>query len=1444
MRSSASTDVAIIGMACVFPGARDLDEFWENLRAGRDAIVDAPPERIEPQFFDHAAGELDRLYCRRGGFIGETLEFDPLRWGLMPIAARGSEPDQLLSLDTAAAALTDAGYDDRETPRERTGVILGRGGYVNQVAMSLVQAVRTAEEIVRSARALLPDLTDAQAAEMKRRYQAQIEGLGPDTIIGLVPNLAASRIANRLDLHGPAYVVDAACASSLLAVDQACAELASGRCDLVLAGGVHLVQDAAFWAVFTQLGALSRSQRIRPFHRESDGLLIGEGAGMMALKRLSDAERDDDRVYAVIRGTGVSSDGRASSVMNPSADSQVLSLERAWQRAGLDPKARGSVGLIEAHGTATPNGDAAELATLERVFGPPDGSPGAGLGSVKSMIGHAMPAAGMAGMIKAALAVHYGILPPTLHCEDPHPGVERTRFRLVREAAEWESEGPRRAGVNAFGFGGINAHVVLEQHHAVRLPRTATRRHAPEGAWLRLAASTPEELAERLAGAAPDAGSGPCRLALLDPTPDRIEHARSIVAAGRTFRDRAGALMFAPRGLATEGGRLALLFPGVESTFDPQVDDVARWFGLPPLPPPIEGDLERRGARVVLAGRLLHHALTGLGVRPAMVAGHSIGEWTALLAAEAIPPRALDDVLAALRPGTLAVPEVAYAAVGCGTERLEPFLSEADDIHVALDNCPHQTVLCGPSARLGPVLDRLRADGVFCQVLSFESGFHSPVFAEYVDPIRRVVEGLEIVEPAVPVWSATTCAPYPDDPAGVRELFLEHLVQPVRFRRLTEALYAEGVRLFVQVGAGSVAAFVEDTLRGRPHLSMAASSHRHEGIDQLRRLVATLWVEGVEVDADALLGPAGTPARKSAPVRIRLGAPLLSIEEGMAPELPARPPSATGDDGLDLSDPIARELAATSRALEESHRAVLEAWRNRRTAAQESGGTAVERPATADGTTMAAGPRELAWEEEFSLARYPFLLDHSFFSLPPGWPDPGDGFPLVPFTMTLSRMMAAAERAVPGRLAVGLERVMAYRWIPVDEPRTLPVTARFDGDSRVVVRVGEHAEGTVVLADAWPDPPAPDRQPLEAARPIDQTAADMYATRLMFHGPRYQSVAELGEIGTDGIRGTIVEMPAEGALLDGAGQLLGYWIKAQSDRDRVAVPVMLEQASFYGPPPETGRTFECTVRVRRFGARQVRADLELASGRRVWARFTGWEDRRRPNEPWMWPVIQWPERNMLARPIEGAPGCVRLERAFADAITRDYFARRYLTAREWEAYRDLPERRKEDWLAGRVAAKDGVRRLLWDRGAGPLWPIEVEIPTGADGAPEVRAPGGLDLRVSISHKQGRAVAMVAEGVDPGVDLETVEARAPELERAAFTEREREWLSARPEAERDEWRARLWAAKEAAAKRRRTGMRDPRRMEIESMDEERIDVAGTLVATRIEDGCAIAWTMED
>src|SRR5262249_40437236 len=203
----------------------------------------------------------------------------------------------------------------------------------------------------------------------------------------------------------------------------------------------------------------------------ADGILMGEGIGLVVLKRRADAERDGDRIYAVVKGTGVASDGRDASLMNPRVEGQVLALERAWQAAGLDPR---SVGLVEAHGTGTPAGDAAELETLRRFFGPadPEGGERAGLGTVKSMIGHAMPAAGAAGLIKAALAPPHGVLPPTLHCEEPHEAVERTRFRLVTRAEEWRGEA-RLAAVNAFGFGGINAHVVLE---GVAAPKRPPRR--------------------------------------------------------------------------------------------------------------------------------------------------------------------------------------------------------------------------------------------------------------------------------------------------------------------------------------------------------------------------------------------------------------------------------------------------------------------------------------------------------------------------------------------------------------------------------------------------------------------------------------------------------------------------------------------------------------------------------------------------------------------------------------------------------------------------------------------------------------------------------------------------------------------------------------------------------------------------------------------------------
>ncbi|MCA9243697.1 MAG: hypothetical protein KDA32_07090 [Phycisphaerales bacterium] len=348
-------------------------------------------------------------------------------------------------------------------------MILGRGGYLTPGVARLDQRVRTAAQVVTTLSEVVPDLGPDQLAAVADAFVAQLGDDRPDAAIGLVPNLAASRIANRLDLGGPAYTVDAACASALVAVDQAVGELRSGRCDLVLAGGVHHCHDITLWSVFARLGALSPSGRIRPFGRDADGILIGEGTGILVLERLSDAERHGHRPYAVIGGVGLSSDGRDASLMSPRVDGQVLALERAYRASGIDP---GLVELVEGHGTATVAGDRAELDTLRRVFGKadPDAAHREGvLGSVKSMIGHAMPAAGAAGLIKAVLAVHHGVLPPTLGVDAPNPALAETRLRTIEVAARWERERGRLAGVNAFGFGGINAHLLLEEH----LPQAA-----------------------------------------------------------------------------------------------------------------------------------------------------------------------------------------------------------------------------------------------------------------------------------------------------------------------------------------------------------------------------------------------------------------------------------------------------------------------------------------------------------------------------------------------------------------------------------------------------------------------------------------------------------------------------------------------------------------------------------------------------------------------------------------------------------------------------------------------------------------------------------------------------------------------------------------------------------------------------------------------------------
>ncbi|MCC9307899.1 polyketide synthase dehydratase domain-containing protein [Kitasatospora sp. RB6PN24] len=1476
-------------MAVLFPGAPDLPAYWHNLVGGVDAITEVPAGRWDPEYYDPMGTSApDRLYCRRGGFVDGLAEVQPTRFGLMPSSLPGTEPDQLIALQVAAAALMDAGGPDRLPDRDRVGVVLGRGGYLTPGLVRLDQRVRSARQLVRTLGELLPDLT---ADQLGRVHQAFVDRLGPDrpeSAIGLVPNLAASRVANRLDLRGPAYTVDAACASSLVAVDQAVGELATGRCDVVLAGGVHHCHDVTLWSVFAQLRALSPSERIRPFHRDADGILIGEGTGVVVLKRLADAERDGDRVYAVIRGTGVAGDGRTAGLANPDPGGQARAVRAAWRAAGLDPRAPGSVGLLEAHGTATPAGDAAELATLAEVFGPAvGGAERAVLGSVKSMIGHTMPAAGVAGLVKAALAVHHGVLLPTLHCDEPHPALAGTRFRTIGAASPWETPPgvPRRAAVNAFGFGGINAHVVLEQapnaHMVVeQTPNAHVRRHAvtvgePERV-LRLAAETPEQLARLLTGddaavlaaGVPQDGAAPrCRLAVADPTAKRLALARRAVARGRAWRGR-GDVWFAPRPLlgGATGGRLAFLFPGLEGEFTPRVDEVADHFGLAR---PVGGargaavaDVGRHGVGVVAVGRLLDTVLRRIGVRPDAVAGHSVGEWTAMIAGGLYAGAAVDAFLAAFDPDSLQVPGLAFAALGASAERVRQVLATVEgmaEVVLSHDNAPQQSIVCGPEQPVTELVHWFRAKGVLGQLLPFRSGFHTPMLAPYLAPIRAAAERFELHRPSVPVWSGTTAAPFPDTEADVRALFLRHLLEPVRFRPLVEAMYGAGFRAFVQMGPGQLGSLVDDTLGDREHLVVAANSAQRDGLAQLRRLAAALWVDGAEPDTTALdRRPTAEPSGRAHPaVRLDLGGALVSLDPPALGRLRAELAPRQPESPL-AGFPIAAELDALLRETERTaaeliragqapappampvatERTTAELLRAGRTPASPAAPAASEStaaktiragrtpappaaPAASESTaakTIRAGrtPAPTATPVVTTLVvsttAMPYLLDHCFFRQRPGWPDLVDRWPVVPATTIVQHLMDAAERVQPGRFAARLLDLRFEQWVPAASPLEVPITLRPIGPAQLAADFGGFARGTVELAERRGKLPAPWPVADATERTPELTAAGLYQERWMFHGPAFQGLTELTALGERQVRGVITAPAAPGALLDNVGQLLGYWIMATRTDRTVVFPVGMRQLAFFGPPPPPGTRLHCHIRITALTDTVLEADVQLRIGDRVWAEVSGWQDRRFDSHPDTRPVERFVDRNTLSSPRPG--GWVLVHERWPDLASRDLIMRNHLGAAERARYEQQPPRGRRAWLLGRIAVKDAVRRLLWAQGEGPVFPAEIAVVNSPAGQPQVVGVHGRalpPLAVSLAHRGEAAVALVRPaGAGPvGIDLEEVTERTPELSKVALGESESRLLTERQLDSEDSaelWFTRFWAAKEAVAKAEGTGLR--------------------------------------
>ncbi len=684
MSGGEPAGIAIVGMACRYPDARSPAELWENVLAERRAFRRLPAERLDLRDYPSPEGGADGIDAREAAVL-EGWDFDRVRFRVVGSTYRSADLAHWLALEVADQALADAGFaDGRGLPREATGVLLGNsltGEFSRANLLRLrwpyVRRVLAAGLAGEGWSAPAAADTAAFLDRLEASYKAPFPEMNEESLAGGLSNTIAGRVCNHFDFQGGGYTVDGACASSLLAVAQAASALAAGDLDVALAGGVDLSLDPFELVGFSRAGALAESE-MRVYDRRSSGFIPGEGCGFVVLMRHADALAQGHRVLAVIRGWGISSDGHGG-LSRPEAAGQRLALERAYRRAGFGIS---DVSYFEGHGTGTAVGDATELAalglalTLARGKDGERPSPLPAVGSVKANLGHTKAAAGLAGLIKAVLAVGHQVLPPNTGCEEPHPALLRSGLRTLSGPEIWPHDRPLRAGVSAMGFGGINGHLVIEGTAARRRRSlgTAERRFAgsvqdaellllaaPDRAALRgqverLLALAPRisraELADLAATLARDLKPKPLRAAIVAARPADLAARLATLRDWLDEGDRPGARLESRLGLflgglgeageiaAARPPRIGFLFPGQGSPVHrggglwrrrfEAVEEIYRRAGLP------GAGGEESPDTAVDQPAIVTHALAGLailgelGIEGTVGVGHSLGELAAL----------------------------------------------------------------------------------------------------------------------------------------------------------------------------------------------------------------------------------------------------------------------------------------------------------------------------------------------------------------------------------------------------------------------------------------------------------------------------------------------------------------------------------------------------------------------------------------------------------------------------------------------------------------------------------------------------------------------------------------------------------------------------------------------------------------------------------------------
>ena len=937
--------IAIIGMSCLFPDASTLTDYWSNLLSGRTSIQALPPERwsVEDHWTEGGPGNVPegRTYAKIGAFVNE-FEFNWRRWRVPPATLGQIDPCQQWAVETAAAALEDAGLFGenirRPLPGARTGVVFANalGGENRNLSNLRVWGDR----ITRIAQE--KGLAKEHAQSLLEAITAESPRVDEQTMPGELANVVAGRVANLLDLQGPNHTTDAACATTMAALLDAARMLQSRQVDLMVCGASDRTMDPATFAKFSAIGALSATHS-RPFDASANGFVMGEGAGCLVLARLDDAIAHGDRIHAVIRGIGASSDGRGKGITAPSIRGQQQAILRAYQQAGFSPK---SVDLVEAHGTSTSVGDATELGVLSQIFGDGGRTHPVAVGSVKSNIGHLKAAAGMAGIIKAVLSIENQIIPPSCGFENPNSTIDWDTIPLCvpTTSENWQrslEDLPRRAQVSAFGFGGTNWVALVEEwttgyHHdlsekwqarwnageaafqgdtqvpkMITLPPsvldpscTPTLTHEElltlEGGVLLLTGPDPKSLAIRLSEVSENLlNGGP--IFDDDPTGRRlsIELAKAsdwdlasnvrmalIATSWEEFRSKTSLAITAVEDREKWSFLDARLIHISDSPVDPHDRVVhqypgqgSQWVGMTKRLSQrysgaadvwleadktmvdilggetissfvlrtdlAESELAEAEAKLkrteytqpamLTADLAIDRVFEDHGLVPDMVAGHSLGEYGALMRSGIMD---MHDALRAAaargtKMGSVDVPdEGLMASVTAPIDSIREVLESTSGYVIAAnENSPMMTVIAGETKPMRKAIATFESLGAPVAVLQTSHAFHSKIVEPASGPLKEFLKGLDLQMPSIPITSNFNGGFYPQDISGydgpqsaILPQLAPQMASPVKWTSQIEAMYTAGARIFVEVGPKrALTMFASQTLADRPHLAIMSN---------------------------------------------------------------------------------------------------------------------------------------------------------------------------------------------------------------------------------------------------------------------------------------------------------------------------------------------------------------------------------------------------------------------------------------------------------------------------------------------------------------------------------------------------------------------------------------------------------------------------------------------